>query len=155
MDKEIPGDLAEALEAFEAGPLDHLIRQKRPEHLEALKRLASSPSETESRFRQKALYALGRWDDPSVVPLLVTVLPELPERERMTAIDSLGRLGTDEGRDAIASYTADPSPQVRKFVVQALARLGGTEAAASLEEMAAHDPEGWIRDLAVQQRAES
>ncbi len=155
MDNQIPGDLAKALNAFEAGPLDQLIRQKRPEHFEALQRLVSTTPATESRFRQKALYALGRWGDPSVVPLLVAVLPALADKERMTAIDALGRLGTDDAREAIVSHTADPSPQVRKFVVEALARLGGTEASASQREMAAHDPEDWIRDLAVRQRANS
>jgi HEAT repeat protein len=72
----------------------------------------------------------------------------LPESHAYTAIEALGRLGTATARDAVAGRANDPSPQVRKFVVEALARIADAPAQAVLEKMARGDTEEWIRDLA-------
>ena len=155
MNQKIPIELERALEAFETGDLDQIIRERRREHFEVLRRLVSVDSGVKKKYRQKAIYALGRWGDVSAVPDVLKVLPELDESERITAIDALGRLGTDQAREAVASYARDPSPQVRKFVVQALGRLGGSEAATHLDDIAGKDGEAWIRQLAARQIGKS
>jgi HEAT repeat protein len=143
-------ELKAALDAEESELLNRIIRAGKREHFESLRRLALDPT-AQTEYRTKALYALGRWGDPSVVPDLVRILPELEERERIAAIDALGRLGTKESLDAIAPYADDPSPQVRKFVVKALGRIGGREAESKLQAIARQDPQEWVRELAAQQ----
>jgi HEAT repeat protein len=154
VNQEIPLELERALAAFESGDLDQIIREGRREHFEVLRQLASAESGVKKEYRQKAIYALGRWGDTSAVPDILKVLPKLDGSERITAIDALGRLGTNQARQAVASFAGDPSPQVRKFVVQALGRMGGPEAATHLRDIAGRDREVWIRQLAAKQIGE-
>jgi HEAT repeat protein len=144
-----PPELVKALEADEAEELDKIIRSKRPDHLEALRQLVSD-STTTPEYRAKALYALGRWGDPSVASEIVRVLPTLGEKELIPALDALGRLGAHEAVEEVGTYAEHPSPQVRKLVVQALSRIGGSKAQTTLRAIAAQDSESWIRDLAAQ-----
>jgi hypothetical protein len=71
-----------------------------------------------------------------------------PPVDRHCCIDALGRLGTDSARETVAAYKRDPSPQVRKFAVQALARFNGSETASHLREIAEKARAAWIRQLA-------
>ena len=114
-----------------------------------MKKLVSTDPAVKREYRNRALYALGRWGDPSIVPDIARVLPELDETERITAIDALGRLGTKQALEAVAKYVSDPSPQVRKFVIRALDRIGGREAQTKLRAIANEDPEKWIQGLAA------
>lgn len=151
MSLQLPVELEEALEAFESGAMDMIIRARRKEHFEALQRLVSTDAAINKRHRRRAVYALGRWGDASVVPDIQRVLPELDQSERITALDALGRLGTAPAAETVAEYANDPSPQVRKFVVQALGRIGGPEARARLRSIADEDQEEWLRGLAARQ----
>ncbi len=148
MKKKTPTGLKQALQVFETGELDLIVKKKRRDHFDALRSLLSLDSGVEPEHRQRAIYALGRWGDTSVVPDLVSLLPRLDESERITALDALGRLDTKEARTAVETCADDPSPQVRKFVVTALRRLGGPDAESRLRWIAKEDGEGWIRDLA-------
>ena len=147
-------ELKRALEAFEIGALDAIIEKKRPEDFRALRRLLSPAADVKPEDRQRAIYALGRWSDPSVVPDVAALLPSLRESHRITAIEALGRLGTKEAREAVEPFATDPSPHVRKFVVEALGRMSGSAAEAALRKIAQRDAEGWVRDLAARRMAD-
>lgn len=149
MKKGLPARLKHALDVFEIGELERLIREGRPDHFEALKALVSDDPDIHPDHRQRAIYALGRWGDKSVVAEVAAVLPKLDEDARITALDALGRLGTSEARAAVEACAHDPSADVRKFVVAALRRLGGSQAESRLRKMAREDSEGWVRELAV------
>ena len=143
----LPDELRLAFESDDAQELDRLIRQRRQDVFEALGDLLSDSS-APSEYRTKAFTALGRWGDQSVVPIMLHVLPQLTERERIAAIDALGRLGTAEAAAAISAYAEDDSPQVRKFVVLALDRIGTAEAREQLRRIAGADADAWLRQLA-------
>ena len=147
-ERDLPQRVRRALEAFESGFLDQIIRAKRPEDFEALRSLVVTDAPGLDRYRRRAIYALGRWGNPEAADDIVRVMPRLDETGRIAALDALGRLGTESARDAIASYGEDPSSQVRKFVVRSLGRVGGPEATERLREIARTDPNGWIRELA-------
>jgi HEAT repeat protein len=146
---ELSEELRAALEAEEAGILVQLVRRKRPEDFAALRSLLSMDPSIPSDFRTKAMYALGRWGDPSVVPDITRLLPELGERERIGALSALGHIGTSDAAPAIVKFADDPSPQVRKAAAVALSRVATPEAAAKLRDLAANDPLPWVRELAA------
>ncbi|HEU4456567.1 MAG TPA: HEAT repeat domain-containing protein [Longimicrobium sp.] len=147
--EEISPELRDALKAFEIGLLDQVVARRRPEDFAALRRLLAEDGEVSPNDRQRAMYALGKWDDPSVVPEIVARLPELKESHRITAIEALGRLGTGQARAAVEAHADDPSPHVRKFVVEALSRIGDPAAEETLRRMAREDGQEWVRNLAA------
>lgn len=148
MTKKISTRLKQALEVFEIGELDLIVEKKRSEDFDALRSLVTMDPGVDPEYRQRAIYALGRWGDPEVVSDLTTVLPQLNESERITALDALGRLDTKEARKAVETCAEDLAPDVRKFVIAALRRLGGADADSRLRKIAKEDGEGWIRTLA-------
>lgn len=145
----LPDDLALALDADDAEALDELIRERRPEVVIALRELATTHDDVDPVHRQRALYALGRLGDPSVVDDVVAVLPELDEPGRIAAIETLGRLPSDASAAAVRDYAGDPSPNVRKFVIQALGRLADPASTNTLRAMAQEDPVDWLRARAA------
>ena len=148
MYKEIPTELKDALKAFEIGALDKIVARHRREDFDALRRLVAEKSAGDPNDRQRAIYALGRWGDPSVVPDIASLLPNLKESHCITAIEALGRLGTQAARQAVEPYAGHASPQVRKFVVVALGRIGDSAAKSTLRKIAREDKQAWVRDLA-------
>jgi HEAT repeat protein len=136
-----------ALESDDRHEIDELVKARRQADFAELAELLSPEVSVPSDYRSKALYALGRSKDPSFVPAIRRLLPELNERGRISAIDALGRLGTPEAIAEISAQRADESPQVRKFVVLALKRSRTREARRAVTEIAADDPEEWVRDL--------
>ena len=150
--QQLPEELRDALRSFENGALDRIVARKRPEDFVALRRLLNGPSDPNDR--QRAIYALGRWGDPSVVPDIVSILPALKESHAYTAIEALGRLGTPDARVVVESYANHPSPHIRKFVVEALTRIADPAARGTLEKMARGDSAEWVRDLAARRMKE-
>lgn len=156
MADEIPSGVVSALRAEESGLLDAIIAARRPEDLDALRRIArNDDAEYDDRDQRKALkrsthYALGRWGDPALADDITQVLPRLDPSTRIAAIDALGRLGDAETVPIVTAYADDESPQVRKFVVQALGRLGTQPGARNeLRRIrGAKSEEAWIRELA-------
>jgi HEAT repeat protein len=124
------------------------VGAKRSEDFVALRGLLAPDADVSPDDRQRAIYALGRWGEPSVVPQVVALLPTLKETHCLTAIEALGRLGTSPARVAIESYSHHESPHVRKFVVEALNRIGDSAADAILRKIASDDREPWVRELA-------
>jgi len=146
---ELPEDLRAALDSDDAEEFGQLLRRRRPEDFQALQELLSPEPSIPPDHRTKAMYALGRWGDPSVVPAIRRLLPELDERGRISAVSALGHLGTAEAVAAIIEHADDPSPQVRQAATLALARSSTPDAQAKLQEVAANDPLPWIRDVAA------
>jgi HEAT repeat protein len=142
-------ELKDALESFEQGALDRVVRRRRPEDYEALRELAASDA-ADPNLRQRAIQALGRWGDASAVPDIAAFLlsPATKDSHRITAIEALGRLGTKTAREAVEQFTSDPSPQLRKFVVRALSQIGDPAARARLRKISKTDPTPWVRALA-------
>lgn len=146
---EMPEDLRQALDADDALELDQLLRRRRPEHLRALQTLLTTDPSVPPDHRTKALYALGLWGDPAVVPAITRLLPQLDERGRMSALSALGRLGTPEAVAAVIEHTDEQSPQVRKIAVLALSKSPTPEARQKLREIARTDRVKWVRDVAA------
>lgn len=144
--EQLPQELKDAVRAFENGALDRIVARRRLEDFDALRRLLVEPVET--KYRERAIYALGRWGDPVVVPDIINLLATLQEPSMYTTIDALGRLGTPTAREAVETYAEHPSPQIRKFVVEALIRIADPPAESTLQKMARGDTEPWVRDLA-------
>jgi HEAT repeat protein len=145
---EISKELRLALESIDSTNLDAIIRKKKKEDLDALIQLVSMDPSIESKYRTRSIYALGRWGDPKSVEVIGRVLPKLDEIGKVTAIDSLGRLGTKEALDLIFDYRTDQSTHVRKFVTNALARIDLPKSRIALEEIKEKDSEPYIRSLA-------
>src|SRR5262245_8577952 len=102
-------ELTAVLECDCAQDLDAILKARRPQDFEALQGLVSLDSSIKPGHRNKALYLLGRWGDPAPVTAICRILPQLNESGRISAIDALGRLGTQETLSAILHYVKDPS----------------------------------------------
>ncbi len=141
-------ELKQALESFEMEELDIMIERKRLRDFKQLRRLLALDASVKPEYRQRALYALGRWGDPSIVKDIVTLLPELPESHCITGLEALSRLGTTAARKTVRLFADNPSPHIRKTVVEALTRLGGRSEIARLQMIAKTDKVQWVRELA-------
>jgi HEAT repeat protein len=140
--------LLATLESACATDLEQVIEDRKQEDFEALQSLLSLDSSVKPEHRTKALYALGRWGDPTPVPEIRNILPYIDEIGRISAIDALGRLGTEEALTGVLEYVNDPSPHVRKFVAHALGRMNTPEAWAKLKEIETTDPLDFVREQA-------
>lgn len=141
--------LREALESDCAHGLEPVLQTRENKDFKALQGfLSKQPSTKTKPYRAKAMYLLGRWGDPAPVKAIRRLLPRLDEMERVTAIDALGRLGTEEALQGVLKCSDDPSPQVRKFVVKALAKLNRPEATQRLKKMSSKDSVNWVRTTA-------
>ena len=103
-----------------------------------------------SEHRRRALYILGRWGDPAAVGPIQRLVPHLDDQERVVAIDALGRIGSEEALATVMEHAADPSPDVRRFVVTALQRAGTQGAEERLLSLAEDDPVEFVRTRARQ-----
>ena len=70
-------------------------------------------------------------------------------RQRITAVDALGRLGGPDAEDAVLELRVDESPDVRRFAACAPSRLGTRTARIRLGEMAGNDAGPTVRAAAV------
>jgi len=145
---KISEKLLRALESDDACELGRVIKERKQEDFEALQPLLSLDPSINPEHRAKAIYALGRWGNPTAVVAIRNILPRLDEAGRISAIDALGMLGTKEALEDILDYVNDPSPHVRKFVTRALGRINTPKAQAKLKEIAAKDSVDYIRALA-------
>ena len=144
----ISNELSEALESDCGHSLEDVIDRKAPEDFRALQNFLSMDPTINSQQRIKALHLLGRWGDPVAVPTIVQILPDLDEVGRSRAIEALGRLDSSDGFAAILEHVNDPSPNVRKFVVNALGKTSQPGAQKKLKEIEDKDTEAFVRDLA-------
>ena len=146
---QLPDELRQALGADDAEDLMALLKRRRKRDFRALQGLVSVDPVVPPHFRTKALFALGWWGDPSVVPLIREILPHLDERARISAISALGHIGSQEAVVEIAEHLGERSDQVRKAAVAALSRADTPEAREKLRQVASDDPVPWVRELAA------
>ena len=111
--------LRAALDSDCGHSLEPVVEARREEDFDALLEEVARPSRPD--YRLKALHLLGRWGDSDAAAAIGRALPGFDELERCRAIDALGRLGGGEALEVVLKHAEDPSAQVRKFVVHALA----------------------------------
>lgn len=145
---QLSDELLEALGADDAEDFMRLLKRRRQRDVRALRSLVTLDPAVPPHYRTKALFALGWWGDPSSVPLIREVLPQLDERGRVSAISALGHIGTPEAVAEIAEHLAERSDQVRTAVISALSMAGTPEASEMLRDVASTDPVPWVRELA-------
>lgn len=145
---DLPEELRDAIDADDAEDFMDLLKRRRPEDFRALQALVTLDPDVPPHYRTKALHGLGLWGDPSVVPMIKRVLPQLDERGRISAVSALGRIGNQEAISAISDHIRDRSEQVRKAAVMALAGTDSPAARQTLRDVADRDPASWIRELA-------
>jgi len=147
--ERITEDLRLALEADDPEELEAIIERGHPEDFEAFQGVIEN-EETPTTYRRRALYALGKWPDrdSDAVNVIESVLPRLTELERITAISTLGRIGTADARELIVSKADDDSPDVRRQVIKGLSRIEDETAMDTLREFAEADETEHVRELA-------
>jgi len=79
--------------------------------------------------------ALGELGDPRSFELLEEALNSSISLVQTAAISSLGELGDVRAVPLLTPYATNPDWQIRYRLVQALSRLGGAEAQATLEAL--------------------
>ena len=139
-------ELELALEADDRARLERIIEDADPDDYRTLRELVRDPG-TPEMYRRRALYAIGKWPDrdEEAVAEIADVLPELGELERVTAISTLGRIGSDEAKEVLLQYRDDDAPDVRRQVVASLARLPDERAVETLHSMAEDDESEAVR----------
>lgn len=146
---QISEKILQAIDSDCADSLSQIIKEKRQEDFEALQEFLSPEALVKPEYRTRALYALGRWGNPTVVEGIHRLLPTLDEAGRISAVDALGRLGTEEALTDILDCVNDSSPQVRKFAVHALRKINTSTARAKLQEVATQESIDYIREQAT------
>lgn len=148
MAADIPNDLRKALEAFESGLLLDIVKDQNPENYEGLKAIIADKDKYDKSYVQKALFALGRWQDPEIVQEIEQLLPELNEVQRVTAIHALGDIGSDQSLEILTRYFDDSSAQVRSALIDALSSYKNSGAQQLIKKLSANDSEEWLRTKA-------
>ena len=118
----------------QAAAADALGALKLTAAFEELEQLYHSTSEW--LVQLSIVAALGDMGEPRAFELLEVALQSSNELIQTIAISALGELGDSRAVPAIAPYASNPDWQVRYRVAQALARLGGPEAEATLKTLA-------------------
>lgn len=109
---------------------------------------ALADDELSPQMRQRAVYLLGRFEEPAAIEPILNVVAKLDALGRVAAADALGRLGSQRCLDALIKLSSDPAPDVRKFSTRALRRIGGAKARKRLEEVVQSERETFVRDTA-------
>ncbi len=137
-----------ALESDESGDLDRIVQEKNPEDFAQLRSLLPSGAAIEPGYRRKAIYALGRWGDTTVVPEITGLIPAMGEQDLIAAADALGRLGSEEALNGVLRISESDSRNVRKFAVRALGKFDRPQAVERLVQFRENDPDESLRNLA-------
>jgi HEAT repeat protein len=133
---QISERLRRALESDCTTDITQIIQERRPEDIEQLRQLVTLDPSVDTKYRTRAIHVLGRWGDPPSIAKIREILPRLDEAGRISAISAFGRLNIKEATDAVLENVNDPSPQVRKTAVSALAKIMTPEVKGKLKEIA-------------------
>ena len=142
--KNISNEVSKALESECAHSMEQLLENKISQNFTDLTEVLSSDT-ANNDDKAKALYALGRWGDKAAVAAIIKSLPKLDEIGRVSAVDALGRLDSEESFAAIEKLSTDNSPYVRKFTAQTLLRSKKAKAAKILKSMKAKETVEFVR----------
>ncbi len=98
----------------------------------AVEPLIAALSDTDSRVRDWAAYALGRIGDPRAVEPLIAVLSDTDKFARASAALALGRIGDPRGVEPLIAVLSDTDWYVRSIAAEALGRTGDPRAVEPL-----------------------
>ncbi len=160
-----------------ASTLRHL-RNVRPKGYRALKKLSTSPDESEReeamanvaaanfgmaveeliktlhdpspRLRRKAAQTLADLRDRSAVEPLIHQLQDHPDLVEVETISALGRLAGAEAVKPLAEYLRSPRPQLRRAAAHALGRTDSPDATKFLLPAASDPADPDLRRAALQ-----
>jgi HEAT repeat protein len=118
----------------QAAAADCIGALKLTEAFTDLEQLYHSTSEWLVKF--SIIATLGELGDPRSFELLKEALSSGNDLEQTAAISSLGELGNMQAVELLVPYATNQDWQIRYRVVQALAKLDGTEAHSVLEILA-------------------
>ncbi|HAA31877.1 MAG TPA: phycocyanin alpha phycocyanobilin lyase [Cyanobacteria bacterium UBA8553] len=118
----------------QAAAADALGALKLTEAFEEMQRLYHGTSEWIVQF--SIIAALGELGDPRSFELLEEALNSGTSLVQTAAISSLGELGDARAVPLLIPFATNPDWQIRYRLVQALAKLGGTEVRSTLEALA-------------------
>lgn len=143
---QLSEELELALEADDRARLEQVIEAAEPDDYRTLRELVRDPG-TPEMHRRRALYAIGKWPDrdEDAVTEIAAVLPDLGELERITAISTLGRIGSPEAKEVLLEYRDDDAPDVRRQVASSLARYPDDRTIEALHLMAEDDESEAVR----------
>jgi len=143
-------ELLRAMESNCATGVEEVVAARRPEDLTALRTLLRADAELRhpAAFRQNAIHILGRWGDSESAAAIRSLLPTFNERERINAVDALGRLDSPDAEAAVLELAGDNSPDVRRFAAYALYNLATEASLGRLRDMQRTDPEQFVRTAA-------
>jgi HEAT repeat protein len=147
MTNKMSSNLAEALQSDCARSFETVLSERNPDDFEALISIAADKTSSPAQ-RSTAIFLLGAWGDIKAVDTITSALPGLPDAEKVSALDALGRLGSPAALKAVREFTTAESPNVRKFAVHALARIGSPEALEALAEIQKREPVEYVRKAA-------
>ena len=137
-------ELRRAMESECATGVEEIVAARRPEDLAALRALLRADADVPPSLRQNAIHILGRWADSESAPAIRSLLPTFDERERMNAVEALGRLDGPDAEAAVLDLAGDDSPDVRRFAAYALSNVATDAALGRLRDMQSYGP-GVIR----------
>lgn len=124
--------------------IEDILGRKSAKDFEQVLAVVADESATNVK-RQNAIQVLGRWGDPVAVPAITAVMPSLDERGLINAIDALSHIGGADASRVVSKYAKSDSPDVRRFVVIGLERIGTKRALDKVATMAASDESGLVR----------
>lgn len=137
----------EAIESDCGFGVCELLEKKDPKHLVELLDVASHRSDYSETSYLNAVYLLGRFGDERAASIISADLPDLDEKGQICAIDALGRIHKGVDAKLVGQYGDSKNPDVRKYAIKALSRIGGNEAKQKLEEINAKETIPWIKKI--------
>jgi HEAT repeat protein len=138
-----------AIESVCANSVEEIVGARRQSDLMTLRGALREDADVPPPLRQNAIHILGRWGDTESAAAIRSLLPTFEERERINAVDALGRLGGPDAEAAVLQTTEDESPDVRRFAAYALSNLETEAARDRLRDMEETDPVNFVRAAAA------
>lgn len=148
---DISPELLSVLNSDCAHDLEHILDEKRPEVFDALMDILEQAQSNKPDYISKVIALLGRWGNSSPTSNIISILPQLDENECVSAIDALGRIGSDKAVSEVLKHTTNESVNVRKFVAYALARSKDSRSREALLRMATMDQSDLVKNIAQKQ----
>src|SRR5215203_6199977 len=95
-----------AIESVCASGVEEVVEARRPNDLVTLRAALREDADVSPSLRQNAIHILGRWGDAESAPAIRSLLPTFDERERINAVDSLGRVAAPAEKYALPQLDA-------------------------------------------------
>jgi len=135
----------------EIGHSKRQLMEHRSQVVEVLRRIALDPRASQVLNRSGAIALLGEVGGHEVLPDLLWVLESESEKSstRGWAASAIGRLGGDKAAKALKPSLTNPSPVIRRRVVEALAQTKSKVAVEALRDVANQDEDSTVAINAI------